>query len=134
MSYRYNRSYSTSSHEGLGFKGIIAILIVLLILGTILFNIVAFFKVQTYTVTITDKDYSGSVGSYMIWAEDSDGNSYEFKNCDSFFRGKFNSGTIQGKLKVGNTYRIEACGFRVPFFSAYPNIISYERVYVNEHS
>ena len=133
MSYRYNRSYSTSSNDGLGFKGIVAILIVLFVLGIMIFNVVAFFTVQTYTVTITDKGYSGTVDDYIIWAEDEDGNSYEFKNCDSFFRGKFNSGTIQGKLKEGNTYRIEASGFRIPFLSAYPNIISYERVY-NEHS
>jgi len=39
------------------------------------------------------------------------------------FSGKFDSSTIQGKLKVGKTYNLTHYGWRVPFLSWYENIV-----------
>jgi hypothetical protein len=77
---------------------------------------------------VTDKSYAGDEDSFIIWMEDADGNQYEFTNSDVLLRGKFDSSTVQGKIKVGSTYNIKTCGWRVPFFSWYENIIEYELV------
>lgn len=47
-------------------------------------------------------------------------------NEDQMFVGKFNSADIQGQLEPGHTYRLRVTGWRLPFFSSFPNIISVE--------
>ena len=129
MRYR-DRYYQTdSSKTGCGLH-IIVITIVVFIL---LFSIIGTFNDSHYNnVTVIDKGYSGSTDGYIIWVEDEYGTQYEFQNEDSLLRGKFNSGTVQGKLKVGSTYNIITIGWRIPFLSEYPNIIKYELVKENE--
>lgn len=80
---------------------------------------------ETITIKITDKERiiqrSGdSVSSkYLIFTE------YEtFENTDSFAIFKFNSSDIQGRLQIGNEYRVTVYGFRIPFLSSYRNIKS----------
>lgn len=88
----------------------------------------AFYSTNYTNLTVVDKSYSGEADGYIVWFEDENGTQYEFENADSLLRGKFNSGTVQGKLKEGNTYNITTTGWRIPIFSAYPNIIEYELV------
>ncbi len=84
---------------------------------------------NSYThMTVTDKSYAGSEDSFIIWMEDDAGIQYEFTNKDQWLRGKFNSSTVQGKLKEGCTYNIKTCGYRIPLFSWYENVIEYELV------
>lgn len=82
-------------------------------------------------LTVIDKSYSGESDGYIVWFEDANGVQYEFQNEDSILKGKFNSGTIQGKLKEGSTYNITTTGWRIPLFSAYPNIVEYELIEEN---
>ena len=101
-----------------------------LIIGLIIFiSIIPLFNSTTYTnVTVVDKSYSGESDGYLVWVEDENGTQYELQNEDILLRGKFNSSTIQGKLKEGEKYNITTVGWRIPFFSSYPNIVEYEKV------
>ena len=78
-----------------------------------------------YAITVTDKEVkrSGESYQYLIFSETEDGVRV-FKNTDALIVFKFNSSDIQAKLKVGETYKVETIGFRVPFLSMYENITS----------
>ena len=101
-----------------------------LIIALIIFiSILPIFHTTTYTnVIVVDKSYSGESDGYLVWVEDENGVQYELQNEDIILKGKFNSSTIQGKLKEGEKYNIKAVGWRIPFFSCYPNIVEYEKV------
>lgn len=104
--------------------------IVLSMIISIPFN----FNDHTYTVVITDKEriVKGSSKSteskYLIFADDVNGESMVFENTDTLLRLKWNSSNIQGKLKVGHTYKITVVGFRLSFMSMYENIIKVEEI------
>ena len=119
MNY-YRSHYGGESHNSVFITVIIIGIVIVFILG-----ILPEFTTNTYNnITITDKDYSGTVDSYMIWGEDENGTHYEFENSDSLLRGKFNSGTVQGKLKEGSTYNIKTIGWRIPLFSMYQILLN----------
>lgn len=101
-----------------------------LIIALIIFvSILPIFHTTTYSnVTVVDKSYSGESDGYLVWVEDENGVQYELQNEDILLRGKFNSSTIQGKLKEGEKYNITTVGWRIPLFSSYPNIVKYEKV------
>lgn len=61
------------------------------------------YRVYTSNGTYVVKDYMGTQGS------------------------RFNSADLYGKIEVGETYRIESFGYRVPFFSSFWNISSIEK-------
>ena len=106
-------------------------LVVLLFMVAIIFifSILPLFNTTTYTnVTVIDKSYSGESDGYLVWVEDESGVQYELQNEDILLKGKFNSSTIQGKLKEGTKYNITTIGWRIPLFSSYPNIVEYEKV------
>lgn len=109
----------------------VIITIVIIILGVLIFSgYISTYNDTTYTVTITDKERNSDSSTYLIWADDEYGNSLVFENTDTFWRMKFNSSNVQGALKEGKTYKITVVGVRVPIFSWYQNIISYEEVLV----
>lgn len=101
-----------------------------LIIALIIFiSILPLFNTTTYNnVTVIDKSYSGESDGYLVWIEDENGVQYELRNEDILLKGKFNSSTIQGKLKEGEKYNIKTVGWRIPLFSRYPNIVEYEKV------
>ena len=106
----------------------IAVVAVLIVSGQLIFN----FNDKEYTITITDKERivennNGEYSSkYLIFGEDKSGEVLVFENTDVLVRGKWNSSTIQGSLKEGNTYKVIVVGYRIPFLSCYENIISIE--------
>lgn len=110
------------------FHILLCVFIGIVFVTLILFPICRAVHTETYTVTITDKGYSGEEDGYMIWAEDENGVQYEFTNKDTLFRGKFDSVTIQGKLKEKQTYELTVVGWRIPVLSEYPNIIGYKLI------
>ena len=105
-----------------------AIAVVILICIGLAFS----FNDKEYTITVTDKerivDADGEriTSRYLIFGEDEDGNVLVFQNTDEMIRGKWNSSTIQGSLKVGKTYTVVVVGYRIPFLSCYENIIAFE--------
>lgn len=81
---------------------------------------------DTYAVTVTEKvvkRYDKS-DKYLIFTQTANGEEMVFENTDSVFEGKFNSSDIYGQLKVNRKYHIKVYGWRIPFFSAYQNIVS----------
>ena len=85
----------------------------------------------TFTVTrterITEEIAGHLVGRYLIFTENE---TFECTDAPQF--GKFNSSDIYAVLFAGYTYSAVVCGWRVPFFDQYRNIISVERI--NNHS
>ena len=55
-----------------------------------------------------------------------DGESY--LNEDNFWFGKWNTRDLFNQLKVGGKYKITYYGWREPFYSTFPNILSVEEV------
>lgn len=108
----------------------IVVVITLIIGGQAIFN----FNDKEYTITVTDKERivekrgDETSSKYLIFGEDENGDVLVFENSDVLVRGKWNSSTIQGSLKEGNTYKVIVVGYRIPFLSCYENIISFEEL------
>ena len=75
---------------------------------------------DTVTITVIDKEriQSGEDSRYLVFTE-----SETFKNTDCLVRRKFDSSDLYGRLQVGTTYEAEVYGWRIPFLSAYRNIV-----------
>lgn len=102
--------------------GLIAFFILIVIVGCNHFNR------NSYNITVTDKDriIKGDDSYYVVFADLQNGQNKVFKNEDTLIEGKWNSSDIQGKLKVGEKYKIFVYGYRFPFLSMYENIIEVE--------
>lgn len=74
---------------------------------------------KTERVTIKGDNY------YTVFTKDG-----EYKVTDNFRIFRWNSSKVYGQIREGNTYKIHYYGFRIPFFSVYPNIIDVEEVTV----
>lgn len=125
-SYR-NQYSSRSSSPGCLFY-VVIIVIVLVI------SIAPSLRTTEYkNLTVVEKSYAGgNTDAFVIWVQDESGKQYEFCNKDQWLRGKFNSSTVQGHIHEGETYNIKTCGWRVPLFSMYENILEYTLVKDNE--
>ncbi len=79
-------------------------------------------KAVTFTVSEKERvvqSNGDSVSSrYLVYT-----NTGVYENTDSFLFGKFNSSDVHGQLKVGKRYKCTVAGWRIPFFSCYPNIV-----------
>lgn len=102
-------------------------LIVIMLVGSILFYPLLTKDTATFTVTgkerVTSTDGDQISSYYLIFTDNE-----TFKNVDDPVFLKFNSSDLYGKLQIGETYRAEVRGFRVPFLSEYRNIISAEKI------
>lgn len=81
------------------------------------------------TLTVSDKERivepdsdGGSTSKYLVF-----GDNETFENTDSLLRMKFNSSDLQGSLKIGETYRCDAYGWRVPVLSSYRNLVKCDK-------
>lgn len=88
-------------------------------------NAIKYSTVTDVVVTVTEKERivesNGKVttSKYLVFTENE-----VFENTDDmipFF--KFNSSDIQGKLQVGETYKLTVWGWRINFLSTYRNIL-----------
>ena len=98
-------------------------LILLGIVACILLLLYSYFMADTIQTRITDAQMAMVDQRFMIATE------YRpLANYDAWYRFKFNSGTIQNeaiRLK-GKTVIIRKYGWRIPFFSAYENVVKIE--------
>ncbi len=69
------------------------------------------------TERIVERDGSGS--KYLIYTKEG-----VYENTDTLLRGKFNSSDVYNQLEAGKKYNCDTYGWRMPFFSSYPNIVS----------
>jgi hypothetical protein len=74
---------------------------------------------QTFTVTGKEAVKSDKDSKYLVFT---DVTTYEVEDSVIFWR--WDSSDVYGRLAVGKTYRATLQGYRIPFFSLYPNIIS----------
>lgn len=88
------------------------------------------FNDHSALITVTDKERVNDSNSskYLIMGKDKNDNTVVYENTDCLIRGKFDSSTFYADIEVGKTYEVKLVGFRVPYFSWYENIISYEEV------
>ena len=103
-----------------------AILVVGLVLGSCVIPFATQDKVS-FTVTdkerIVEKNGDAVSSKYLVFTDVE-----VFENTDCFVLFKFDSSDIQGELKVGERYSAKVYGWRLPFFSAYRNIISVNKM------
>lgn len=59
--------------------------------------------------------------TYLIYT-----NSETFQNSDSIWHWKWNSSDIHGQLKEGDVLTAKVYGWRIPFLSAYRNVVEVE--------
>ena len=79
-------------------------------------------------VFVTEKGTkrSGSTEKYLIYCVDDNGESRVFEITDSLFARRFNSSDLYAEVKEGHRYKMLIAGYRVSFFSWYPNIYNVE--------
>jgi hypothetical protein len=87
---------------------------------------IAYGTVRTDTCTVTDKTIKryGDTDKYLVFTEQCD----VMENTDTRWWMKYNSSTVQGKLRVGETYDIKSNGWRVPYFSWYRNVLRVDKI------
>lgn len=79
--------------------------------------------VETYTVEVTKTEITGD-SDYMVFGKDvTTGQTRTFTLNDSFWHGSWDTADLYANLVIGQTYTFRATGWRIPFLSAFPNII-----------
>ena len=100
-------------------------LIVLVIISSIVISIMSYVHTSTVSATVTGKerivksDGDGKVESFYLVYTDKG----TMKLEDDLFRGNWNSSDVYGSLRNDSTYTFTTSGYRIGFFSMYPNII-----------
>lgn len=124
---RIRRAFGTIL-SGISITGVIITFVAAVLLGvTVVVGfgyVMGYFKTETTTTTVLDKervcDSDGSNGTsceYLIFTE-----AGTFKLTDSIFAGRWSSSDAYGRVKRCHRYEIDSYGWRLPFFSVYPNI------------
>ena len=99
-----------------------AVVVFMLLFGV---KLIKYSTVTDIVVTVTEKERivesNGKLttSKYLVFTENE-----VFENVDEmilFF--KFNSSDLQGKLHVGETYKLTVWGWRINFLSTYRNIL-----------
>lgn len=77
-------------------------------------------RTVTFTVKSLDDQASAKGGhKYLVFT--SGGQVYQ--NTDSWFHGKTDSSNVQNMFTVGDTYRCPVYGYRIFWYSSYPDIL-----------
>lgn len=126
---RVRRPRRTSYSPGFGGFGCLIFLVVaLLFIGGISFEVYNLVHKNSVTFTVKDKlakmdctENSGCKSKYLIFTSEG-----VYEDTDSLFFFKFNSSDLYNKLEEGKTYNCKTYGFRIPFFSRYPNLVNCE--------
>lgn len=80
---------------------------------------------EQITAKVEDKDIkrNGEVDLYMVYTDQE-----VLVNSDAMMHGKFNSSDVWANIEIGNCYRFDVFGYRIPLFSSYRNIIKQSEV------
>lgn len=96
-----------------------------MVLALPIYTIAAYQNDRTWTVTVEGKESIATKDSHEYRVYTDKGN---FVVQDALFAGNFHASDTYRELEKGKTYRIETIGFRIPFFSEFPNILEAEVV------
>lgn len=98
----------------------------LLIVGALMVALVVFIPISIYkcsasteTVTVIGKEVKNDV--YMVYTENE-----TFCISDDVLSLRFDSSDCYGAIELGETYEVDAIGFRIKPLSVYRNILSAE--------
>ncbi len=72
----------------------------------------------TFTVNKAERVVSGKTSKYLIFTDKG-----VYENTDALWHGKWNSSDVYNKIATKKTYEARTYGWRMPFFSVYPNIL-----------
>lgn len=114
-------------HSGAAVVAVLSVIALIVVLGLAAFNA---FHVRHMTCTVNEKDRTTKVTS------DSNGNVTSSSDArlytdqcgvlhvsDSLLSWHFNSADTYASIKEGRTYEITTRGYRIPFFSMFPNVV-----------
>lgn len=73
--------------------------------------------------TETDRDSGKVISTYLIYTDQG-----VFRNDDAGWHLKYDSSDFYGNLDAGKRYDLKVYGWRIPFFSMYPNIVAMDEV------
>lgn len=100
-----------------------------ILIGLAIFSPVIYYVLWTgsrteLTITVQEKERVnyGDDSRYLVWSTEN----RVFQVTDSWFAFKFDASNRYGQLQEGKTYNIVINGWRVHFFSWYPNILEIE--------
>ena len=99
--------------------GLLAVSIVLVVISLKMLFVYGTQQDREITIKKTERVMFSNNSKYLIYTEDG-----VYENVDSILRMKFNSADVYGQLQNGRTYICDTYGWRIPFFSMYPNIVS----------
>jgi hypothetical protein len=96
--------------------------VALLLVGAVVAATVGgYFDRTTRTTVVTGKERVCESGNssckYLVYTE-----SGTYRLQDSIFIGRFDTSDVYGQIDEDTCYEITSYGWRVPFFSTYPNI------------
>ena len=100
-----------------------AIVIVLIIIGSIGFTVAWNSSRQTVTCAVNDKQATSKKdggNNYILFTD----NCGQLQVADDWINGQFNSSDTYAKIKPGSSYTFQTVGWRNGFFSAYPNVLT----------
>lgn len=104
--------------------GVVAIILAIVIIVPLWSS---YYSTKTYIVTVTDKDIKNynNDSKYLVFTKLENGETKVFSIEDSLFKWRFDSSDVYADIEVGETYEIEVIGWRIEFFSAYENIMTF---------
>lgn len=106
--------------------GCLAVLACLFILSLIPINFsVENFPKETVVGAITDTQIEDGETHFVF---QHDGVTEVLENNDSFWYGKFNSSDFMPPLQEGGEFELVLIGKRIPFLSAYRNVLEFRRI------
>lgn len=115
------RWYSASKAD-IQFNGVILGIVLLIIYSVFL----PYFTSDTIVGTVADKGIAVSRNCSVYQISLTNGETLASE--DQWLYLKFNSSDVYYRMEIGKTYKIHVCGWRIPVFSWWRNIISFEEV------
>jgi UDP-N-acetylenolpyruvoylglucosamine reductase len=102
-----------------GIIGLITIVFIALIVGTAIWYNYGTDRALSVVISEKPRTLDRTSSKWLIFT----GDGRVLENSDSILRWKFNSSTLQARMKVGQTCVVKVYGKRVPFLSMHPNIL-----------
>ena len=122
----YARGFSTRRNNGSNTAALVVMILVAVV--AIGFPVAASVHTETYTgCEVTGKERTLSTDRERVEAR-------VYTSCgvftvgDDWLRGKWSSADVYGALREGGRYDLTATGWRLPFFSRFPNIIDAQEI------
>lgn len=102
--------------------GLVIVLFVIAFIAVIAVNVYSVYGTQrTVTFTVNHRERTGGdSGKYLVYTNEEG----VFQDTDAIWYLKYDSSDVYNQLREGGEYECEVYGWRVPFFSWYPNIKS----------